>query len=265
MAKARVFLINPRGGKSRRIHRRRRRRAVSLDRRKRKVYRRKRTTLHRSGRLPRRRHHKGVTVARRRRRRHVRANPVRRHHRRRRRHLMANGPVRRRRRSYRVNARRHRRHFRRNPSFGGITNAVIEGLKDGTAVFGGMIAARKIGNGLNAMIPATVAQSSPVLRGILFRGLGAVVTGIAARKVLPRYAKMMTAGAFAELVNYAAQQQPTLNSFLSAYSAAPVVVRGTRGYPLQLNAGVRGYPGNPGYPGLGAMPMIGLPTTVGFS
>lgn len=263
MAKARVFLINPRGGKSRRISRRRRRRAVSLDRRKRKVYRRKRTTLHRhrSGRLPRRRHHKGVTVARRRRRRHVRANP-RRHHRRRR-HLMANP---RRRRRYRINAHRHhRRRYRRNPSFGGIANSFIGGLKNGTAVFGGMIAARKIGNGLNAMIPATVAQNSPVLRGILFRGLGALVTGIAARKVLPKYAQMVTAGAFAELVNYAVQQQPTLNSFLSAYSASPVIVRGQRGYPLQMGSGVRGFPGNPGFPALGATPLIGLPTTVGFS
>jgi hypothetical protein len=137
-------------------------------------------------------------------------------------------------------------------------------VKDGTAVYLGQVAARKIGNGLNAMIPATVAQNSPALRGILFRGLGAVVTGIAARKVVPKYAKLVTAGAFAELVNFAVTQNPTLNAFLSGYASPMVLRSGTRGWPLP-GSGVRGYLPSSGVGAVGAMPLIGLPQTVGVS
>lgn len=138
----------------------------------------------------------------------------------------------------------------------------MEGVKDGLAVWGGQIAARKISNMLGTLVPASIGQNSPALRGIITQGLGAVVTGIAFRRILPRYSKLATAGAFANFIDFAVRQNATANSFLSAY-AQPVVVRGTRGYPLQMTPGVRGYlPGA----GLGAaMPLIGLPTTVGMS
>lgn len=261
MPRATVFLINaPKGSvrfrkRAQRIAARRRRKAASLDRRKRKKYRQRRTASHRSARLPRDRHHKGDTVARRRhrknpRRHHVRRNP--------RRHLRRNP---RRHRTYRRNASHRRHHYRRNPSIRGVTGAFMEGVKDGLAVWGGQIAARKISNMLGTLVPASIGQNSPALRGIITQGLGAVVTGIAVRRILPKYSKLATAGAFANFIDFAVRQNPTANSFLSAY-AQPVVVRGARGYPLPAS-NVRGYlPGS----GVGAIPpLIGLPTNVGMS
>lgn len=247
MSRAKVFLIN---GPTRRV--KRRRVAAYLDSRKRKKYRPRRTAFQHSGRLPRRRPTKGDTVARRRhrknpRRHHVRRNP--------RRHHVRRNP---RRRTYRRNARRH---YRRNPSIRGVTGAFMEGIKDGLAVWGGQIAARKVSNMLGTLVPASIGQNSPALRGIITQGLGAVVTGIAVRRILPKYSKLATAGAFANFIDFAVRQNPTANSFLSAY-AQPVVVRGTRGYPLQMTPGVRGYLPQGG---LGAMPLIGLPQTVGMS
>lgn len=130
----------------------------------------------------------------------------------------------------------------------------MDGVKDGAAVFGGMVAARKIGAGLNAMIPASVASTSPGLRGVIAKGLGAVVTTLAARKLTPRFAKLVAAGAFADVIQSAVSLNPTASAFLSAYSRQ--VLPRMNAYPTALPAGgrVNGY--------VHAMPIIGLPQNV---
>ena len=184
--------------------------------------------------------------------RRVRTNPRKR--RRHRRTVMAfsTNPRRRRRRALRANPRRHhRRRYHRNPvSLGGVTNVIKQGVMDGGAVFVGQVAGRKLGAGLNAMLPATLLQNSPAIRGILARVAGATVTSIAARKVLPNYARFITAGAFSEVINFAVSQNATAASFLSAYSRRVVAVPRVSAYPRAVlpAARVSAYPRSVGMP-----------------
>lgn len=184
----------------------------------------------------------------------ARTNPRKR--RRHRRTVMAfsTNPRRRRRRHVRANPRRsHRRRYRRNPSLpslGGVTNVIKQGVMDGGAVFVGQVAGRKLGAGLNAMLPATLLQNSPAIRGILARVAGATVTSIAARKILPNYARFITAGAFSEVINFAVSQNATAASFLSAYSRRVVAVPRVSAYPRSALPPVRvsAYPRSVGMP-----------------
>lgn len=159
--------------------------------------------------------------------------------------------VRRRRRAVaRINPRR-RRHYRRNPvSLGGVTNVIKQGVMDGGAVFVGQVAGRKLGAALNTMLPATILANSPAVRGILSRIAGATVTSIAARKVLPNYARFITAGAFSEVINFAVSQNATAASFLSAYSRRVVAVPRVSAYPPRIAnpARVSAYPRSVGMP-----------------
>jgi hypothetical protein len=262
------FLIN--GPRTRRV--RHRRKAGKVDKRRRRRYLSSRThkkLVRRSASPASARPARGLSMARRRRRTRrrsasgrfvsaARTNPRKR--RRHRRTVMAfstNPRRRRRRRTFRANARRHtRRRFRRNPSFGrlsGVGAMVMQGVKDGGAVFAGQVAGRKLGAGLNAMLPATVLASSPAARGILSRLAGALGVSIAARKVVPNYARFVTAGAFSEVINFAVSQNATAASFLSAYSRRAVPVARVSGYPRAAalpagRPGVRAYPRSVGMP-----------------
>lgn len=213
-------------------------------------------------------------AARRRRRRRKTASAAprrRRRHAKRRRAIVRSvaAPRRRRRRrhhaAYAMNPRRRRhtrRRYKRNPNLGGVTKMVVEGVKDGATVFVAQVATRKIGAGLNGMIPATVGASSPAVRGILTRLGGAIAVSMIARKVAPARARLAMAGAFAEVVNFAVAQNPTASSFLSAFPSRRVIPAGGGGRRVAawpqaaaVSAGRK----------MGAYPMrsVGLPVGVG--
>lgn len=211
----------------------------------------------------RRRRTAAIRTTRRRRRRHVRRT-----HRRNPGALGAarhNPGRRRRRRRHSIAARRHvRRRHRRNPgllpSGRGIIGNIVQGLKDGTAVVGGQVVARKISGAVTGMLPATTQAKVTTGPGKIALSLvSAVVTSLIARKVLPNQARLITAGAFSETINCALAQSPVA-PFLSAYPRRTVMPR-VAAYPgtgssRLLNQGPRvaAYPG---------MRVVGLPAHVG--
>ena len=199
----------------------------------------------------------GGRVRRRRRRRTtVARTTTRRRHR-----VTASAPRRRRRRrSYASNPPRRRR-YRRNPSIvptaRGLVGGIVQGVKDGAAVFAGQVAARKVRGAVTGMLPAN-AQAT-VATGVGQIGLAiasAVVTTLAARQFAPSgYRRLIAAGAFTEAINAIVAQTPVA-AYLSAFPVrsrvrsgynvpagrTAVASGGLRAYPLAGRAGMSAYP-----------------------
>lgn len=191
---------------------------------------------------------------RRRRRRHAALRTTRRrrrHHVRRRRHnpgalATARRTNVRRHRRRRFSARRHHVRRRRNPGLAGITSRgivgnIVQGLKDGAAVVGGQVVARKVSGAVTGMLPATMQPKVQSGAGKVALSIAsAVVTSLIARRVLPAQARLITAGAFSETINCALAMTP-IAPFLSAY-------------PMR-----RTNPRLAAYPGTGAGRLIAAP------
>lgn len=162
------------------------------------------------------------------------------------------------RRRRRVSARRRsvRRRYRRNPSLlgssRGIVGSIIQGLKDGGAVVGGQVVARKVAGAVTGILPATMQPKVQSGFGKIALSLAsAVATSIIARKVLPNQSRLISAGAFSETINCALAQTP-IAPFLSAY---PV---------RRTNPHLRAYPGTGASRLIAQAPrMSAWPRTVG--
>lgn len=186
---------------------------------------------------------------------------VRRHVARRRRRAVTvsariNPPRRRRRRHVRVrhvvsNPRHRRRRARHNPPIRGIVGGIMRDLQNGLGAWGGLVATRKIRGAITGMLPATTQATVQGAAGKIGLSLAsAIVASIVARRVLPRYAPYIAAGAFAEVVDCAVQQTPVA-AYFSAYPrfrayptpAAPglVVAGGRTALPARAG-GLRAYP-----------------------
>lgn len=111
-----------------------------------------------------------------------------------------------------VNPRRRRHSYRRNPSFG--INFLVEGLKDGAGVVVGQVGTRKLANLARQHVPGLSATTGIMAVAPTF--VGAIATAFVARKALPKYSRVITAGAFAEAINQALAQTPVA-TYLSAW------------------------------------------------
>lgn len=170
----------------------------------------------------------GTVAAKKRRRRTVRrrtaAAPVRR--RRRRRSVVArarsSAPVKRRRRRSAV-ARKvsRRRRYSRNPSFS------IRGVM-GVAMEGGIIVAGQWGTARIAelvsgkLIPASLSTRSPLAATAVANVVAAVGTSLIARKAAPRYARLLSAAAWAQAITSTLSATQVGARLLSGNFAAPV-------------------------------------------
>lgn len=102
----------------------------------------------------------------------------------------------------------------------GLVNDIVQGLKDGTVIVGGQIGARKIRGAITGMIPVTSQASVQSGAGyIALTVVSALIVSLAAKKFVPAYARMATAGAFSETINAALAQTPVA-AYLGAF--APV-------------------------------------------
>lgn len=170
-----------------------------------------------------------MAAKRRRRRRRAAAStaPKRRRHRRRRNPgALAAGSTRRRlnptkRRRRRSAVAKTTRRRRRNPGIAsarGAVGGIVQGLKDGGAVVAGQVVTRKLRGAITGMLPAD--QQAKMKSGVGYIGLcllSAVVTSLVAKRALPNYSRLISAGAFSETINAALAQSPTAVKFLSAY------------------------------------------------
>ena len=158
---------------------------------------------------------------------HYAANPRRR----RRRHAVA-----------RVHRRRHARRYRHNPRFG--VNFLMEGLKDGVAVSAGQLVTKKLGSIAQQYVPGLSGTGAVPVIGS--SALAAVVTSLAARQFVPRASRLITAGAFSQVVNAAIAQTPLAGTLgLSAWPAPVAPVRAVGAWPARPAlpaAGVRAWP-----------------------
>jgi hypothetical protein len=135
---------------------------------------------------------------------------------------------------------------------GGLIQQITRGAIDGLSVVGGQIVARKGAALINGVLPNTLLQGQPTVRGLGTRLVAALVTTAVARKVVPAQARMLAAGAFAEVVTFALNANPSLAGFLSAYPSGRVLpgrgVGRIGAYPRGLvalpagRAGVGAYP-----------------------
>ena len=165
---------------------------------------------------------------------------------------MAHNPPRRRRRRRVLshNPRRHvarRRRAHRNP--GGIMGTVQRGVVNGVKVVAGQVVVRKVSGAVNAILPASMQASA--VGGIVSRALVATGAAVAVRKFAPKHAEMVTAGAFAEVINYALAQNASTAKFLSAYPVRPVAIvarGGARRPALPAGGRVAAYPRSVGMP-----------------
>lgn len=126
---------------------------------------------------------------------HAAANPRRRARHRR------NPPVRSRRR-------------RRNPP--SMLNAVIAGATNGAQVYIGGLAARKFAGAVQGMLPVGALPSG--VGAVALRLGGAITVALVSGRVAPKYAEMLTAGAFSETIASALTQTP-LAPYLGALPA----------------------------------------------
>jgi hypothetical protein len=212
------------------------------------------------------------TTTRRRRRRTYRRNPARAEalnpRRRRRRYRRNAGAValnpRRRRRVF---ASRARRRYRRNPgraivSARGIVGSIIQGVKDGSAVFAGQVVARKVRGAVTGMLPANAQAAIATGAGQVALAIAsAVVTTLGAKQFVPQgYKRLVAAGAFSEAINAVVAQTPVAG-FLSAFPARrvyPVLPNG-RAVPSNLVRAAAGVAAYPMRPGMRAYPMPRVP------
>lgn len=175
--------------------------------------------------------------------------------------------------TFRKNPKRRRR-FRRNPGLlpggtKGIVGNIVQGLKDGVAIVGGQVAARKIRGAVTGMLPA--ATQLEVASGMGYVALSlvsAIAVSIAAKKFIPGQARMIAGGAFSEAINAGIAQTPVapyLGAFAPVRRIVPPITRRAGGRP-----GVNAWPGggNPALSaarnGLAAWPMMrAVGTTAG--
>ena len=168
--------------------------------------------------------------------------------RRRRRHVATS----RRRRALSNPPRRRRRH-RNPPNVRGIAGGVVRDLKNGLGVYGGLVATRKIRGAITGMLPASAQATVQGTAGKIGLSLAsAIVASVIARRILPRFAPFIAAGAFAEVVDCAVQATP-VGAYLSAYprfraypgtlpvpTNASIVAGGARALPAART--LRAYP-----------------------
>lgn len=113
---------------------------------------------------------------------------------------------------YRSNPRRRR--YRRNPgvSAGGIVSTLKTGVKEGAIILVAQVAARK---GINL-----VARFNPIqgIAGTAINGLATAIVGtLAVRKVAPNYARLASAGMFAEALRGILSSVPAVAPLLAGY------------------------------------------------
>lgn len=146
---------------------------------------------------------------------------------------------------YRSNPRRRR--YRRNPFGGGgrrgIVGTLTEGVKDGAVVLVSQVAARKAINLASGFNPIGG------IAGQAITGLGVpVLITIAARKMLPKQAKLVSAAAFAEGMRGLLAQTP-VGPFLADYTAD-----GSFLPAMEVNDQLEAWPS---VPQIGAYPTLG--------
>jgi hypothetical protein len=166
-------------------------------------------------------------------------------------------------RGYYPNKPGKKRRYGRNPV--GFTSGLgigflLNGLQDGAAVFGGQIANRKLANLLQGKIPGlsiVAADGSASVVGVFgSRVLSAVAVSLVARQVVPRYSKLIAAGAFADAIGATLSTIPAAAPFIGATT---LVRPRVAAYPQapRITNGV-------GRVGVGAYPRsMGLPVNVG--
>lgn len=157
-------------------------------------------------------------------------------------HYAANpGRSRRRHAVARVHRRRHARRYRHNPRFG--VNFLMEGLKDGVAVSAGQLVTKKLGGIAQQYVPGLSGTGAVPVIGS--SAIAAVVTSLAARQFVPRASRLITAGAFSQVVNAAIAQTPLAGTLgLSAWPAPVAPVRAVGAWsarPALPAAGVRAW------------------------
>jgi hypothetical protein len=179
--------------------------------------------------------------------------------------LRSNPRKRRRRRSVAVATRStRRRRYRRNPGLGGVVGTIVQGLKDGGAVVGGQVAARKIRGAVTGLLPADMQAKVRTGVGHIALSIASAVTvSLVTKRFLPGYSRMVAAGAFSEAINAALAQTPVA-PFLGAFPARRVVAAPVNGGRRGVNAwsGASALP--PAAPrGVGAWSrQVGMPTMV---
>lgn len=155
---------------------------------------------------------------------------------------------------------RRRSSYRRNP---GIVADLTTGFVDGVSVSGGRLATRKLAAAAAAMLPAPEAGSTmEKVQAVGVRVASALAVGFAARRFAPKWARMITAGAFSDAVDCALAQTPAA-PFLSAFAR----VRRPAALPMPARrVGTSAWPGNQ-LPRVSAWPQRlaspGLPVVVG--
>lgn len=139
-----------------------------------------------------------------------------------------------------------RRRYRRNPFGGGGSGVVAtlkSGVKDGVVVLAAQVAARKAINLASAVNPI---KGIP---GAAITGLGVpVILTIAARKLLPSQARLVSAAAFAEGLRGLLAATP-VGPFLSDYTADGGYLEG-----LDADGQLEAWPS---IPSVGAWPTLG--------
>lgn len=150
--------------------------------------------------------------------------------------------------------RRHRRSYRRNPGLG--LGFILDGLKEGSAVFAGQIANRKLANLVQQYVPGLKivnADGTPNLLGVFgSRILSAVAVGFVAKKAAPGWSRLITAGAFADAIGATLANIPAAAPFIGATAL------------IRRPGGVSGYPRLPGGNGLAGRGMSGYPRSAGM-
>ena len=247
----------------------------------------------RSTRKARRRRHvtKGATVATRRRKRgaggrFVKSSAPRRRRRSRSVAVAINRPRRRRRSRSRSRARRvavainrprrHRRRFSRNPRFGlgGVVGHITEG---GVIVLGQWGTARVAELVAGRVIPASFMQSSPLVSVAAANSAAALATSWVARMVMPKYARLLAAAAWAQAITSTAGSTPMGARLLSGNFSAPAPTAAgaasvagyasarnrLAGYASGYNVTAGRQPGLAGYSGAGAPADVGRAMSVG--
>lgn len=145
---------------------------------------------------------------------------------------------------YRSNPRRRRRSYRSNPGGSGIVSTLKQGVKDGAVVLVSQIAARKAINVASAFNPIKGVAGSAIT------GLGVpVILTIAARKIAPAQARLVSAAAFAEGMRGILASTP-VGPFLAGFSAGTGYLDGVDDVDGSLEAW-------PSVPQIGAYPTLG--------
>lgn len=144
---------------------------------------------------------------------------------------------------YRSNPRRRRRSYRGNPG-GGIVATLKQGVKDGAVVLVSQVAARKAINVASALNPIKGVAGAAVT------GLGVpVILTIAARKLVPAQARLVSAAAFAEGMRGILATTP-VGPFLAGFSSQTGYLDGVDDADGSLEAW-------PSVPQIGAYPTLG--------